>query len=93
MASPLGAVLEQVLPGLDAVLAPPAGDVWAAGGPSQILTGQSVPGTLRLWPIEKKNCESKYILSRFGRPSYFRRAYIATATALVGGLQGFMLWS
>jgi hypothetical protein len=24
-------------------------------------------------------------------PSYFRRAYIATATALVGGLQGFML--
>ena len=27
LASPLGAVLEQVLPGLDTVLAPPAGDI------------------------------------------------------------------
>jgi len=43
LASPLGAVLEQVLPGLDTVLAPPAGGVRSAGCPSQILTGQAVP--------------------------------------------------
>ena len=43
LAPPLGAVLEQVLPGLDAVLAPPAGGVRSAGCPSQVLAGQAVP--------------------------------------------------
>ena len=28
---------------LDAVLTPPAGGVWASGGPRQILAGQTVP--------------------------------------------------
>jgi len=32
-----------MLPGLDAVLAPPAGGVRAARGPCQILAGQAVP--------------------------------------------------
>ena len=43
LAFSLGAVLEKMLPGLDAILAPPAGGVRAAGGPSQILAGQTVP--------------------------------------------------
>ena len=32
-----------MLPRLDAVLAPPAGGVWASCGPRQVLTGQTVP--------------------------------------------------
>ena len=39
----MGAVLEQMLPGLDAVLVPPVGGVRAACGPCQILAGQAVP--------------------------------------------------
>ena len=42
LAPPLGAVLEKMLPGLDAVLAT-AGGVRSAGCPSQILAGQAVP--------------------------------------------------
>ena len=42
LSSPLGAVLEQLLPGLDVVLAP-AGGVRSAGRPRQILTGQAIP--------------------------------------------------
>ena len=31
-----------MFPSLDIVLAPPAGGIWAAGGPCQVLSGQAV---------------------------------------------------
>jgi len=47
LASPLGAVLEKLLPGLDTVLAPPAGGVRSACSPSQILAVfLTVPSTI-----------------------------------------------
>ena len=46
LASPLEAILKKMLPGLDVVLAPPAGGVRASGGPRQILAD------LCIYPLE-----------------------------------------
>ena len=43
MALPMGTVLEQVFSGLDLKLTPPAGGVWTACGPCQVLAGPAVP--------------------------------------------------